>query len=175
MKQQLFVLHYLATGGNGTEAARRAGYKGSDATLAQVAHENLNKPEVAAAVEKERARQLERVQIKADEVLMELRRVALTDLADAFDGKTGALKAPKDMPPELRRALSGIEVEDLYEGRGRERECVGQVRKVKFWDKVKALELLGKHLGLFREVHEHRGKVTLEKLVLGSFDEGEDT
>lgn len=37
--------------GNGTEAARLAGYKGSYATLATVANENLNKPEVIAAME----------------------------------------------------------------------------------------------------------------------------
>lgn len=47
-KQQAFVDAYT---GNGTAAARAAGYSGSDATLAQVASENLKKPEVLAAIQ----------------------------------------------------------------------------------------------------------------------------
>lgn len=47
-KQQAFVDSYT---GNGTAAARAAGYAGNDATLAQVASENLKKPEVLAAIQ----------------------------------------------------------------------------------------------------------------------------
>lgn len=47
-KQQAFVDAYT---GNGTAAAKAAGYKGNDATLAQVASENLKKPEVLAAIQ----------------------------------------------------------------------------------------------------------------------------
>lgn len=47
-RQQRFVDAY---DGNGTAAARAAGYSGNDATLAQVAHENLRKPEIMAAIE----------------------------------------------------------------------------------------------------------------------------
>lgn len=54
-KQAAFVAAYA---GNGTEAARLAGYKGSDATLAQVASENLRKPDVAAAIEARTAKQV---------------------------------------------------------------------------------------------------------------------
>lgn len=47
-KQQAFVDAYA---GNGTEAARIAGYKGSDNTLAQVARENLTKPHIKKAIQ----------------------------------------------------------------------------------------------------------------------------
>jgi phage terminase small subunit len=46
-KQRRFIEAYS---GNGTEAARLAGYKGTDAVLGQVAYENLRKPEIAAAI-----------------------------------------------------------------------------------------------------------------------------
>lgn len=42
-KQKLFVDHYLQSF-NATDAARRAGYKGNDKTLAVVGSENLRKP-----------------------------------------------------------------------------------------------------------------------------------
>jgi len=52
MKQQRFVSHYLANGGNGTAAAREAGYKGNDDTLRTVAKENLTKPHISSEIEK---------------------------------------------------------------------------------------------------------------------------
>lgn len=50
-KQRAFVEAYTgAAGGNGTQAARLAGYKGNDATLSAVANENLRKPLVREAI-----------------------------------------------------------------------------------------------------------------------------
>ena len=43
-------------------------------------------------------------------------------------------------------------------GTGRDREKVGVTRKVKFWDKPRALELLGKYLKMFTDKFEHTGK-----------------
>ena len=50
-KQQLFVSHYLANSGNGVQAARDSGYKGTDETLRSVAKENLTKPHIRAEIE----------------------------------------------------------------------------------------------------------------------------
>jgi len=47
-KQQRFVDFYE---GNATEACRKAGYKGSNHTLEQVAYENLRKPYIISAIE----------------------------------------------------------------------------------------------------------------------------
>jgi phage terminase small subunit len=50
-KQRRFVEFYLgAAKGNGTKAARLAGYKGKSTTLGQVAQENLKKPLIADAI-----------------------------------------------------------------------------------------------------------------------------
>lgn len=55
LKQQKFVEAYT---GNGVEAARKAGYKGSDATLAVTAHTTIRKSNVAAALKSREAKQL---------------------------------------------------------------------------------------------------------------------
>jgi phage terminase small subunit len=54
LKQIVFAQAYISTEtrGNGTQAARRAGYKGNDSTLAQVAYKNLRIPEVEAYIDK---------------------------------------------------------------------------------------------------------------------------
>ena len=46
-------------------------------------------------------------------------------------------------------ALAGLDVLEEYEGSGRDREFVGYTKKYKIADKLRALEALGKHLGLF--------------------------
>lgn len=52
-KQQRFIEAYT---GNGTEAARVAGYAGSDAVLSQTAYRMLRKPEIAQAIKARRSK-----------------------------------------------------------------------------------------------------------------------
>lgn len=73
-KQKLFVEYYLANP-NGVEAARKAGYKGSDAQLAVIASQNLRKLNVAVKVEE----RIEEAGMTADEVLNELAAIAKGD------------------------------------------------------------------------------------------------
>lgn len=54
-KQLRFVEYFIQNGGNGSAAARAAGYRGNSATLAAVAHENLNKPDIRDAVARRRS------------------------------------------------------------------------------------------------------------------------
>lgn len=64
-KQELFVSEYLKTG-NATEAARRAGYKGNDNTLAQVGNENLRKPNVVELIKSKEAERSKRLELEED-------------------------------------------------------------------------------------------------------------
>lgn len=109
---------------------------------------------VARAIDEAMKRRAARVEVTVDDVLRELLCFARTDIGQAFD-EQGRLKALKDMPEEVRRAISGIETEELFGGSGEDRVEIGQVRKIKFWDKAKGLELLGKHLKMWTEKVEH--------------------
>src|SRR5262245_45038623 len=83
-KREAFTENYLSNGFNGTEAARAAGYKGSDNTLAQVAHENLKNPQIISRV---RAR-IEGLAANANEVLHLLGdhlRSSIADYKDCFN------------------------------------------------------------------------------------------
>lgn len=65
--------------------------------------------------------------------------------------KMGGLKNIQDIDESTRRAISSLETYEEFEGYGEEREKVGDTKKIKLIDKTKALELLGKHLGMFKE------------------------
>ncbi len=52
---------------------------------------------------------------------------------------------------ETAGAISSLETLEEYEGYGDDREKIGDTQKVKLLDKTKALELLGRHLGIFND------------------------
>lgn len=152
-RQRRFVAEYLVDL-NATQAAIRAGY--SEKTAASQASDLLRNPKVAEAIRVAQDKRLQRIEITADRVLQELALVAFADIGRAF-GKDGGLLPLLDMPEEVRRALAGVEVDELFEGRGDERQQVGVTRKIKMNDKLRGLEMLGKHLRLFTESVELSG------------------
>lgn len=152
-RQQRFVLEYLVDL-NATQAAIRAGY--SAKTAKQQGARLLTYADIAAEVQTRRERLSARTQVTAERVIQELARLAFVDPRAIFN-PDGSMKPVTDWDEDTARALSGCEVTEEFAGRGEERESVGFTKKVKFWDKKGALELLGKHLALFTERVEHSG------------------
>jgi phage terminase small subunit len=158
-KQQRFVEEYLIDL-NGKQAAIRAGY--SEPTAEVTASRLLSNVKVSAAVDEQRAKRAERTKIDADYVLNRLVEIDQMDVLDIMDDKMN-LKPVHAWPPVWRRYLSGFDVAEMFEGRGDDREMVGILKKIKWPDKVKNLELLGKHVGVqaFKDKVEHSGGVTI--------------
>lgn len=146
-KLEVFALEYLKDL-NAAAAARRAGYAPSTSNNASTLL--LRHPTVQAAIKREVEARKERLGVEADFVLRELLALASVDLADAYDDK-GNLKPLREMPLEVRKAIAGVEVFEEFQGRGEQRTHIGNTRRVKLWDRLKALELLGKHHKLFSE------------------------
>lgn len=146
-QHQRFVAEYLIDL-NATQAAIRAGY--SEKTARVQGSRLLTNADIAAAIAAGSAKRLRKAEVDADTVLGELLRLATVDIAGAYD-QQGNLKPIHDIPEDVRRAIAGVEVDQLWEGQGKDRRQVGIVTKVKFWDKHRSLESLGKHLKLFTE------------------------
>lgn len=163
-KQKLFVYEYLIDL-NATQAAIRAGY--SENSAHDIGCENLEKPEIIEAIQERMDKRAEKVGVSAEIILKKLLDLATVDLAKAYD-INGRLLPIHNIPEEVRIAISGIKVFEEFDGFGKDRVQIGEVREVKFWDKLKALELLGKNLKLFTDKVELSGKVTLADLVAGS-------
>lgn len=153
-KQRKFVEEYLKDL-NGAQAAIRAGYKPSIARY--MARDNLNKPHVVAAIEtacKERGR---RTQVDTDYVLLRLVEIDQMDVIDILD-ETGALKPVHQWPSVWRRMVSGVDVQTQLR-HGDEGGAESVIKKIRWPDKVKNLELLGKHVDVqaWRERKEITG------------------
>lgn len=163
--QRLFVAEYLKDK-NGAAAAKRAGYTGE--YLDRQAHALQKQPEIAKAIERGIERQVKVIENDADKILRELIRLGYSDIRRIFK-EDGTVAHPKDWPTEIAHAVQSIEVEELFEGTGAERTWVGYTKKVKFWPKDKALELLGKNKKLFTDVRELKADESLSAILAASW------
>ncbi|ELL1154924.1 TPA: terminase small subunit [Pseudomonas aeruginosa] len=142
-KQRLFVDEYLIDL-NATQAAIRAGYSARRAT--EIGYQLLQRPEVAQAIQAAMAERSKRTEVEADYVIRRLREIDEMDVLDILEDD-GSFRSIRDWPRAWRQFLSGIEIAELFEGRGDDRRIAGVLRKVKWPDKLRNLELLSRHVG----------------------------
>ncbi len=157
-KQELFVSEYLIDL-NATQAAIRAGY--SENTAKETGYENLTKPHIAEAISNAQNKRLEKNEVNADYVLKRLIEIDEMDVVDILDD-SGHIKPITQWPKSWRRTISGLDIQELMMG-----EVETVLRKIKWPDKVKNLELLGKHIDVqaFKEKREVEGELTVNNLI----------
>lgn len=142
-KQERFVQEYLIDL-NATQAATRAGY--SRKTANEQGARLLANVSVRSAIEKAQAERGERTKATADDVLREIQRMAMFDPAQLTD-----VKGPDDikqLPEDVRRAIVGW----TWDRNGRFTIKLA---------KEGALEMMGRHHGLFKDRIEHSGGLML--------------
>ena len=152
-KQKLFVEEYLIDL-NATQAAIRAGY--SSETAGSIGNENLKKPEIRARIDKAMANRSKRTGVNADRVVQELAKIAFVNAMDVIDQKTATVK--EGASSDDTAAIQSVKVKTFGED--------GLEREIKMADKIKALELLGKHLGMFEDKVKLSGSLETEKTKL---------
>ena len=154
-KQQRFVEEYLIDL-NATQAYIRAGFSAKLANTNAV--KLLQNTTIAKAIAEAQAKREERTQIDADYVLKRLVEIDQMDVLDIIDNN-GNVKPIKDWPKTWRQYISNIETISLEDE-------AGWLKKIKWPDKVKNLELLGKHVsvGAFKDRIEHSGQLEIQSL-----------
>lgn len=152
-KQQRFVEEYLIDL-NATQAAIRAGYAESGARTEGA--RLLANADITDAIATLKAERSEKVGIDAAWLLKRLADEAVADVNDLYT-ENGRIKPVKDWPMIWRQGLvAGLEVETIGEG-------AGHLTKVKLSDRIKRLELIGKHIDVqaFKDKIEHSGGLTI--------------
>lgn len=148
---------------NGTQAAIRAGY--SPDTAASIASENLKKPEIERYIAKAMAERSCRTGVNQDRVVLELAKIAFVKMTDVVDTE-GRIR--EEAREEDLSCIESIKCKrsDTETGSSVERE-------VKVASKLKALELLGKHLGMWNDKLEVSGG-TETVVILNDIKEPQD-
>ncbi|MBD8262643.1 terminase small subunit [Pantoea agglomerans] len=142
-KQEMFCREYLVDL-NATQAAIRAGYKEKSAN--RTASINMSKVDIQNRISELKHERNSRIEINADYVLRRLAEIDEMDVLDILLAN-GALKPIKDWPKVWRTTLSGMDLIEMPS------DAAGLLKKIKWPDKVRNLELLGKHISVqaFRE------------------------
>lgn len=134
-KEQMFCDEYLIDF-NGARAAAAAGYSVNAAK--ETASRLLTKNNVAAYIEQRMRERMKRTEISQDRVLQELAAIAFADATDYYISPIEGMRALKELTPNQRAAIAGIK-QGAYG------------TDIKLVDKIKALELLGRHLGMYTD------------------------
>ncbi len=144
-KQELFVSEYLKCF-NATKAAKVAGYKETSAR--QQGSKLLTNPDIASRVQE----RLREAAMQADEVLYHLAEIARGDMNDLVDksGKPDINAARENGKTRLIKKIRTVDQKSEVSSY-KETEIEGH-------DRLKALELLGKHHKLFTEKQEITGE-----------------
>ncbi|MFG1393293.1 terminase small subunit [Xanthobacter agilis] len=143
-KQELFVIEYMKDL-NASAAAERAGY--SAKTAYAQGQRLLKNAEVSAKLCVAMEKRAQREEITADRVLREIAKVAFFDPREAFNGD-GTLKPIHELSAAVASAIAGLDVTEFHDADG---APVGRLKKVKLSDRVRALELLARHLGMLND------------------------
>lgn len=159
-KNEVFCEEYLIDL-NATQAAIRAGY--SVESAGSIGSELLKKLEIRARVEAAMAERSKRTGINADRVLRELGKIAFVNAIDVINMNDATVKGDADRDDTAAIASVKVKVIPGEDGDGVERE-------IRLADKLKALELCGKHLGMFKDSPDSGAPVT----VVINYDYGPD-
>ena len=148
-KQKRFVEEYLIDL-NATQAAIRAGY--SPKTANEQGARLLAKVSVQTAISKAQAERSRRTGINQDRVIRELAKVAFLNPVDVIDMDSATIQGEANRDDTA--CIASVKVKTIPTDDGAITE-----REVKTYDKLKALELLGKHLGMFTDKLKVEGGV----------------
>lgn len=156
-KQARFIEEYLVDL-NATQAAVRAGY--SEKTAGAIGAENLTKPEISEAIAQAMKARENRTRITQDRVLEELARVAFFDIRRLYNSD-GSMKRPDQLDDEAAAVLSGIDVVEqatvAADEEGNIQPTPTFTKKAKTFDKMAALSLAMRHLGMLKDKTEVTG------------------
>ena len=152
-KQEIFCLEYL-TDLNATQAAIRAGY--SKETANRIGSEILTKLDVQNRISELKKQRSEKIGINSDYILKRLYEIDNLDIADILNNE-GDLLPVTQWSESWRKTVNSIEVSSIKIGD----DIISYLKKVRLPDKIKNLELLGKHIDVaaFRERLDVKGEI----------------
>lgn len=144
-KQRALALN-LAKGMFKSDAMRAAGY--SEGQSRKCHKDVVDHPNVVTLSQWYASQAIKKNEVTVERVIEEAARIVLADIRTIFD-ENGNILPIHDMPDDIARCLAGIDVFEEYTGKGDKREILGYTKKLKFWNKLDAIEKLAKIKGWY--------------------------
>lgn len=142
-KQEKFCQEFLIDR-NYTHAYIRAGYAKNNASSAS--YTLSTKPHVKSRIKELIEKQNKEVQVDAKYVLQRLRDIDQLDIMDIMNEDLTEFKSLRDWPKTWRISINAIDIKKIIETRKGKGDIETVIEKIKWPDKTRNLELLGKHV-----------------------------
>lgn len=139
---------------NGKESAIYAGY--SEATAKQIAYNLLQDEDVEAYLSALREEAAKKHGVTKDRIIAEYAKIAFFDIREIYDTDGGLIHV-KQLDDTSAGAIASIKsTEEWGEDDDGNKIIIGTNKEVKIFDKIRALQDLGKHLGLFEKDNDQK-------------------
>lgn len=132
---------------NGSGSVMEAGYSKHPSTARGIYAKLKARPEIQRRIQALKDERVERMKIDADYVLNRLIEIDNMDVMDILEDDMSVKPVP-EWPKSWRRYLSGFKLEQLARAGNNQDDLLGTLKSIKWPDKVKNLELIGKHIGV---------------------------
>lgn len=159
--QEAYCQSYIKTPENQTQAAINAGF--SPNTAAVKASVMMRDERIQKRIAELMEERNKRLRVSADYVLLRLVEIDQMDVIDILDDE-GGLKPISQWPKVWRTSISAVDINRIRMAmKDDEEDIESTLQKIKWPDKVKNLELIGKHVDVnaFKERLEVSGTVTI--------------
>jgi phage terminase small subunit len=169
-KHEIFCHEYLVDL-NATQACIRAGFAGKYAN--RQAYALMARDDVKKRIEELMKRRRKRIDIAEEDILAELAAIAFANASDFATVDIGEGLDKAGNPVEVKRvnikSTEDIDQSKLPALAGIKMSTSGI--EIKAYDKMKALELLMRHLGMMKDKPEHSGDVNITVDLKGEIEE----
>lgn len=159
-------------------ALKKAGY--SENTAKHDVDSVFGREDVKQEIQRRVQRMTEKAQLTDDWIIERLMDIADANIADllSVDANGKPFYNYKELSPKMRRAIMAVDIDETMAGRGPSAQPVHKI-KVRQSDKLRALEMLAKFLGMLKEKVEVTGDTALasrieEKAWLAESNPGPD-
>ncbi len=163
-KQQRFCQEYIIDL-NATQAALRANYAAKSVSSFQsIGTSNLSKVVVQTEVQRLIAKREERTLISADKVVLELAKLAFSNIEEYLTVDEDGDMHLKNFESIERATLAAVEsIKVSKVGTGKNTTTITQF---KLCSKLNALEQLGKHLGIYQKDNQQKAQTIFDILAI---------
>ncbi len=146
-RERLFALAYCQNGGNLSQAVYSAGYNAKNSEVAgSTGSEIIRRPRVYEFIKAVQDDIATMLGISAIDIAREYAKIGFSDFRKVFDPETGQILEAKDLDDNTGAAVASYEVLEVYEPRTG--KFIGKNKKLKFHNKIDALDKLARMIGV---------------------------